>query len=129
MKSIKAPRTNVSRSAGSIPALLLLGALSGTALAATDIQEPCPENQAGKDVLNAFIAEDTSAPLIRTVDAAEPAPATPVPDADDKTASDTEDSDPAATSDSSAPAFTTRLPGVSASDMPGFRQHMYRTDI
>ena len=126
MKTIKAPRTNVSRSVGSIPALLLLGALSGTALAATDIQEPCPDADARKEVLTAFIAEDTPAQLVRTVDAKEPAA---TPDADDTKSADSEESDSAALSDSSVPAFTTRLPGVSASDMPGFRRHMYRTDI
>ena len=31
--------------------------------------------------------------------------------------------------DTSSPAYTTQLPGVSANDMPGFRRHMYRTDI
>ena len=128
MKNVKAPRTNVSRSACSIPALLLLGALSGTALAATDIQEPCHKADAGQDVLTAFVAEDAAAPLIRTVDTAESAPAAAT-DADEKTAPDAEESEAATASDSSAPALTTRLPGVSASDMPGFRRHMYRTDI
>jgi hypothetical protein len=32
-------------------------------------------------------------------------------------------------SDSSVPEFTTRLPSVSANDMPRFRRHMFRTDI
>ena len=128
MKSIKAPRTSVSRSATSIPALLLLGALSGTALAATEIQEPCPEAAARDDVLRTFIAEDEKAPLVRTVDTTETTSSKHVADADDKSAPETEDADDAGT-DSSSPAYTTRLPGVSANDMPGFRRHMYRTDI
>ena len=130
MKSIKAPLTSVSRSAASIPALLLLGVFSGTALAATNIQEPCSEADARDDVLHAFIAEGDKAPLVRTVDATETTASTHVADADDKSAQDAEDADDAGQqTDSSTPAFTTRLPGVSASDMPGFRRHMYRTDI
>jgi hypothetical protein len=127
VKSIKASRTSVSRSATSIPALLLLGTLSGTALAATDIQEPCPEAAAQEDVLQAFI--DAEAPLVRTVEASEPAAPTQSSDADSKSAHDSEEAVNAPASDSSTPAYTTRLPGVSVNDMPGFRRHMYRTDI
>ena len=129
MNRIRAPRTSVSRSATSIPALLLLGTLSGTALAATEIQRPCPETAAQKDVLRAFIADDAEAPLVRTVDATESAVPAQASDTDSDAASDTEEAVSAPASDSSAPAFTTQLPGVSASDMPGFRRHMYRTDI
>jgi hypothetical protein len=129
VKNTKATRKITSPNAAGIPTLLLLGALSGTALAATDFQEPCPEADTRQDVLNAFIAEDAPAALVRTVDTTEPAPATPVSDADDETGPDTEETDNAATSESSAPAFTTSLPGVSVNDMPGFRRHMYRTDI
>ena len=89
MKSIKAPRTSVSRSATSIPALLLLGTLSGTALAATEIQEPCPQAAAREDVLQAFI--DAEAPLVRTVEASEPAAPTQSSDADSKSARDSEE--------------------------------------
>ena len=129
MKNIEASRTSVSRSATSIPALLLLGALSGTALAATDIQEPCPEAADQKDVLQAFIADGAEAPLVRTVEASEPAAATQSSEADSQSVRDSEEAVSTPASDSSTPAYTTRLPGVSANDMPGFRRHMYRTDI
>ena len=129
MKTIKAPRTSVTRSAASIPALLLLGTLSGTALAATDIQQPCPEAAAKKDVLQAFVADDAKGPLVRTVDASEPAAPAEDSKVESETASNAEDPVGTPASDSSTPAYTTRLPGVSASDMPGFRRHMYRTDI
>ncbi len=129
MKIIKAPRTSVSRSATSIPALLVLGALSGTALAATDIQQPCPETAAKKDVLQAFIADDAKAPLVRTVEASKAAVPAKASKADAETDQDAEDQVSTPAPDSSTPALTTRLPGVSANDMPGFRRHMYRTDI
>ena len=129
MKTIKAPRTSVSRSATSIPALLLLGALSGTALAATDIQQPCPETAAKKDVLQAFIADDAEAPMVRTVEATRSATPAKGSKADAKSDLESEDASSTPATDSSTPAYTTRLPGVSANDMPGFRRHMYRTDI
>lgn len=130
MNTAKAPQTSVSRSAASIPALLLLSVLSGTALAATDIQQPCPETADGTDVLHTFIAgNDMPAPLARTVDAAEtPVPARAAESADDD-ATDADDGEAAPAADASTPAYTTRLPGVSVNDMPGFRRHMYRTDI
>ncbi len=130
MKSTKAPRTSVSRSATSIPALLLLGALSGTALAATDIQDPeCPEAAAQKEVLRAIINDAAEAPLVRTVEATESTAPVKAAESDSDSSSDTEEAVSAPASDSSTPAYTTQLPGVSASDMPGFRRHMYRTDI
>ncbi len=129
MKLNKAPRTSVSRSATSIPALLLLGALSGTALAATDIQQSCPETAAKKDVLRAFMAEQPEAPLVRTVEASEAAAPAKASKAEADPAADTDDPDSTPAPDSATPAYTTRLPGVSANDMPGFRRHMYRTDI
>lgn len=127
MKSIEARRTSVSRSVTGIPTLVLLGALSGTALAATDIQDPCPETQARSETLHALRADDASGPLVRTVEATETA-TTKVTEADNEASVDAEEA-ASDTADSSAPAYTTQLPGVSANDMPGFRRHMYRTDI
>lgn len=130
MKTVKAPRTSVSRSAASIPVLILLGTLSGTALAATDIQEPCPEAADSAGALRALIpGKDAAAPLIRTVDGAETAAPARATKSDADSASVRDQSDTTAATDASIPAYTTRLPGVSASDMPGFRRHMYRTDI
>jgi hypothetical protein len=130
VKTVKAPRTSVSRSAASIPVLILLGTLSGTALAATDIQEPCPEAADSAGALRALIpGKDAAAPLIRTVDGAETAAPARATKSDADSASVRDQSDTTAATDASIPAYTTRLPGVSASDMPGFRRHMYRTDI
>ena len=130
MKTAKASQTSVSRSAASIPALLLLGALSGSALAATDIHEPCHEAADSADVLHTFIAgNDISAPLLRTVDTAESAVPARAAEAADDDDSEADEADTAPAADASTPAYTTRLPGVSANDMPGFRRHMYRTDI
>ena len=130
MKTAKAPQTSVSRSAASIPALLLLGALSGTALAATDIHEPCPESADSADVLYTFIVgNDVSAPLLRAVDTTEPVAPTRAAETADDDGSDGDEAETAPAPDASTPAYTTRLPGVSAKDMPGFRRHMYRTDI
>lgn len=126
MKSIKAPRPSVSRSAASIPSLILLGALSGSALAATDIQQPCPEAAAEADVLQAFIADDP-APLVRTVEASDTESSTQA--SDDETSVEADETKASTSVESSTPAYTTQLPGVSANDMPGFRRHMYRTDI
>lgn len=130
MKTAKAPQTRVSRSAASIPALLLLSALSGTALAATDLQEPCPGTADGADALSTFIAgEDLSKPTVRTVDAAESAVAANPGENRDEDVGDVDEAEAPSAADASTPAYTTRLPGVSTEDMPGFRRHMYRTDI
>jgi hypothetical protein len=50
-------------------------------------------------------------------------------DAADEQAEETRAEAKSPVRDSAAPEFTTRLPGVSANDMPRFRRHMYRTDI
>jgi len=134
VKTLQAPRTNSTRTAASIPALLLLSALSGTAIAATDIQAPCHDTASEVDNLRTLITTGTEslAPAIRTVEAHDAAsPATTVIDAE-AVVNETDhanDSDAVSTPDSASPTYTTRLPGVSANDMPGFRRHMFRTDI
>ena len=130
MNTAKAPRKSVSRNAASIPALVLLGALSGTALAATDIQEPCPEAAESANALHAFIAGDEhTAPLVRTVEATKPVAPAKVTETSTDEAVDSPEAEKTPATDSATPAYTTQLPGVSANDMPGFRRHMYRTDI
>jgi hypothetical protein len=94
--------------------LLLLGAACGTALASTEIQAPCPETVAQTDVLQVIVEEDSTT----LTEAA----------AQEKVEETTEDVE-SPVSDAKAPEFTSRLPGVSANDMPGFRRHMFRTDI
>lgn len=131
MKTLKAPRNCISRSAAGIPALLMLVALSGSALAATEIQQPCPEATSSSDVLHAFIERDAARSAeARTVDAKETLNSPPVTesrsstDADDLASIESSESE-----DSPMPEFTTRVPGVPVNDLPGFRRHMYRTDI
>lgn len=94
--------------------LMLLGAACGTAVASTEIQAPCPELAAQTDVLHAVIKDDTAA-LTETA-------------AEETQDTETEQAESPVT-DAKTPEFTTRLPGVSANDMPGFRRHMFRTDI
>jgi len=114
VRTMKAPQKSVTWNAASIPVLLLLGTVSGTAVASTEIQAPCPETVSQTDVLHVIIEKETQ-PLTET--------------RSEEKASDAEDNAESPVSESSTPEFTTRLPGVSANDMPGFRRHMFRTDI
>jgi hypothetical protein len=133
VRSLKAPQTSVTWSATSIPTLLLV-ALSGSALASTEIQEPCPEAESQANALHAILdSSNIQPPLVRTVDSSDPV--TPAPVANNGAKStieenvDVSEADDSSLSDSRVPDFTTRLPGVSANDMPRFRRHMFRTDI
>lgn len=134
MKTLKAPRKRISRSAASIPALLMLVALSGSALAATEIHSPCPETASSSDVLHAFIARDAAeSAAVQTVEATETISASPLTGGqDEKSAAKSNDvaaADDAEPKDAPLSKFTTSVPGVSVNDLPGFRRHMYRTDI
>lgn len=134
MRTLKAPQTSVTWNASSIPALLLLGALSGSAFAATEIQSPCPESGSRAEALDTILdVADIQPPLVRTVDATESV--TPASAADNGAESaleenrDVSEADDSSPRDSSSPEFTARLPAVSVNDMPSFRRHMFRTDI
>ena len=94
--------------------LLLLGAACGTALASTEIQAPCPETVAQTDVLQVIVEEDSTTLAEATAKEQE---------------QETTEEVESPVSDSKVPEFTTRLPGVSAKDMLGFRRHLFRTDI
>ena len=126
MYTTRAPQIKASRSAASIPALLVLGALSGSALASTEIQTPCPDSTTDAKALHAILE-------IRTVDASETA--TPAPIASTGAQTGIEKNAESAIVEKSSvrnaplPQFTTKLPGVAANDMPRFRRHMFRTDI
>jgi len=133
VRTMTAPQTSVTWSATSIPTLLLV-ALSGSALASTEIQAPCPESESHAEALHAILdSTDMPSPLVRTVDSIDSV--TPAAVANTGTEStieengDVSEADDPSLSDSSVPEFTTRLPGVSANDMPRFRRHMFRTDI
>lgn len=133
MKTLKAPRKSLGRRAASIPALLILGSLSGTAIAATEIESPCPKAAQSSDVLHTFIERDAPAAVAQTIDSSETITARPLADsASEQPASENEDLSSANDSDTANPAiseYTSRLPAVSVNDLPGFRRHMYRTDI
>jgi hypothetical protein len=136
VKTPKDPRKSLRQSAVGLSALLLLGSLSGTAIAATDIKAPCPELASASDAMDSFIATESTETIARTVDAVETISSKPLADnALNQPASDADDStaaDDSSAEDAKNPELTSRtsrLPGVSANDLPGFRRHMYRTDI
>ena len=134
MRTLKAPQKSVTWSATSIPTLLLLVALSGSAVASTEIQSPCPEPESHAQALHAILdSTDMQSPLVRTVDSSDPGLPAPVTNTRTESTVDENGDVPEAvdlsSSDSSVPEFTTRLPSVSANDMPRFRRHMFRTDI
>lgn len=120
MKTPKAPQTKAALRAAQLPALLLLGSLCGTALAATGIPDPCPESPGHTvtELHDMLVRDSVIAPIAdtETVD---------VDASDEETAVDAQET----STPLPAPEFTTRLPGISASDMPRYRRHMFRTDI
>ncbi len=132
MKTLKVPRKSSREGAARLPALLLLGVRSGSALAATEIESPCPEVSRSPDDLQSFIVGD-AATIARTVDATETLSSKPLADnALDQAPADAEDTpvaDDSEVEEVANPRLTSRLPGVSVNDLPGFRRHMYRTDI
>jgi hypothetical protein len=131
VKTVKVPRKTVGRSAASVPVLLLLGTLSGTALAATDIGEPCPEAQREAVTLHEIIVRDAASAIAQTIEATETISGRPLVDvAEEGSVDDTEEAaDETEATEYSTPEFTSRLPGISVNDLPGFRRHMFRTDI
>ena len=134
MKTMRAPQKSVTWNAASIPALLLLGATCGSAIASTEIQAPCPESTSHSDVLHSILEADRErAPMVRTVDGSESVSQAPRADTDtDQLDNEIDDVSPqvdSSVSDTTGPEYSTRFPGVSASDMPRFRRHMFRTDI
>jgi hypothetical protein len=73
---------------------------------------------------------DVTSPSLRTVDSANAVSPAPVADAAAKpNHEEGSDADAVVIQRSAAPEISTRLPGVSSSDEPRFRRHMYRTDI
>ncbi len=134
MYTTRAPQINATRSAASIPALLLLVALSGSALASTEIQAPCPDSNTAAETLHAILASDNVRPSsIRIVEASETANPAPISDIGAKTGIGEHEkrtvAEKASVRNSPLPQFTTKLPGIAANDMPRFRRHMFRTDI
>jgi hypothetical protein len=134
VKTLKAPQKSITWSTATMPALLLLGVACGSAVASTEIQTPCPEAASQSDALHAILgSDDAKAPLMRPVEGNDSVSRAPLADsgvdlADDE-ADSSHDTVDSTVSESPIPEYTSRLPGVSASDMPRFRRHMFRTDI
>lgn len=120
MKTPKAPQTKAALRAAKLPALLLLGTLCGAASAATGIPDPCPDSpeHTVTELHDILVSDSVVAPVADTET-----------DDIDGTDKDTVVEAQEASTPLPGPEFTTRLPGVSASDMPRYRRHMFRTDI
>ena len=132
MRRQKAPQTVATPSTAGISALVLLGAWCGSALAANEFKAPCPETaEYTETALHAILDNNgVTSPSLHTVDSANAAAAAPVVDTAAKPDLEkSSDADTAVIQRSVTPAISTRLPGVSSSDEPRFRRHMYRTDI
>jgi len=97
---------------------LAFGAWCGPTFASADAQAPNPELAAHTETaLHEILSDDKiNSPTIRTLES--------TAEQDD----DGEKED-VTVLQSDVPKITTRLPGVSVSDSPRFRRHMYRTDI
>ena len=118
MATRKAPRTRTVLAAAGLPALFLLGA--AIAAPSTSISDPCPQSteHSVTDLHDMLTDDKIVTPVADTASkAAEESNKEPVVEVEDVPASQ------------ASPEYTTRLPGVSASDMPRFRRHMFRTDI
>jgi len=114
----KAGVSNSALTTSGISALLLLGAWCCSALASTETVVPRQEMIPDTDTsLRGGLEEElTTSPTIRTVESSD--------EQDDDS-----NPDDAAIRNTEIPDIATRLPGVSASDLPRFRRHMFRTDI
>ena len=118
MKTRRAPARISALSVTGVSAVLLLGAWYGPAFASTDVQAPSPELTAHTEssLHEMLDGDDISSSTIRTID------------------SSTKQDDESKTDDIAVlnlemPDIATRLPGVSVSELPRLRRHMYRTDI
>ena len=115
-------------------ALLGLSAWCASALAANDIQIPCPELVAHSDTsLPVVLDKDVRAPALQRLEAATIVTLPPL-------AEDADETDPLRTAtepsadestlrNNEIPDLATRLPGISPSEALRFRRNMLRTDI
>lgn len=119
MKTRRAPASISALSVTGVSAVLLLGAWYGPAFASADVQAPSPELTAHTEssLHEILDGDDISSSTIRTIDSSA--------EQDD----DESKTDDVAVLNLEMPDIATRLPGVSASELPRLRRHMYRTDI
>ncbi len=140
MTTRKAVETHAVLSTTGMTALMLLGAWCGSALASTEAQMPCPElskqelSAQSDAALQEILQADTAmSPFIRTIDSSDVVKPPALADAASEPTIDeldsTSDAEDVVSTISERPEITTRLPGVSASELPRFRRHMFRTDI
>jgi hypothetical protein len=127
------------QAAQKVPMLSATGALAllllGSALASTESPAPCldlakyAETSVHAILDNASVASST----VHTTDSSEAVSPTPVADTTTRPADESPDApvdaDLTVIGHKAIPEISTRLPGVSASDLPRFRRHMFRTDI
>jgi len=92
--------------------------LLGTALASNEVPPPCPELDEHEETsLQAILdKDDVTSPAIRTIDST----------GKQENVSKT---DNASDRDTGISKIATQFPGVTSSDLPRFRRHMFRTDI
>ena len=135
MTTRKARQTDAALSTTGMTSLLLLGAWCGAALASTEIPAPCPEpgKQTEASLHEILDGDKVTSPNIRTIDSSDVATPPPLSDTASEQSIDEHDSEndhkDAVSTSSELPAITARLPGISSSELPRFRRHMFRTDI
>jgi len=127
----QAPQTYVALS---IMAFLSLSAWCASALASSETQALSPLLAAHSDAsLPDILRGDPRVPTLRTLDSSTIVTQPALTDARQETtelqSSDHEAPDEASLLITEIPDLTTRLPGVSAVDLPRFRRYMLRTDI
>lgn len=118
MTTQTAPQKYLALRSSGISALMLLAACCGSALASSDIPAPPPELVAHTDTsLHGILDEEAAPPALKTLDSS-------------KTRGESkEDAEEVTLGDMEIADIATRLPGVSATDLPRFRRQMFRTDI
>jgi len=128
----QARKTNAALS---MTALFSLSAWCAAALASSEVQVPHSELIAHGDTssLHDILDENATSPTLQTLDSSDIVTLPSLADAGaETTESATEESKASAKAslgNTDMPDMATRLPGVSASDLPRFRRHMFRTDI
>lgn len=116
--SIRRTPATISVLSATGAAVLAFGAWCGPAFASADVQAPSPEPTAHTETsLHEILRDDEkTSPAIRALESA-------------TRQADEDETEDLTILKSDAPRMTTRLPGVSTSNSPRFRRHMYRTDI
>lgn len=131
MNTRQAPQTYVALS---IMAFLSLSAWCASALASSETQMPRPSLAAHGDArLSDILGGDVRVPGLHALDSSTittlPALTDTRPETTGLQNSDREAPAKASRPSTEIPSRATRLPGVSAVDLPRFRRYMLRTDI